>query len=504
MRSSPRRGGRGDLLAVVALLFAACATPQAEVRTRAEPGLESTPNRAKTTTIRQLPPALDVDPATKVPTAPLEFAIRQPEIVKLKNGVQVYLLPDHTTPLILIRALLPNGSADDPADKVGLNAIMTVLLSEGGAGSRTPEQLDELIESRAADLSAGAGDENATVTLSLRSEDLALLLPAFADVVQRPRFDEKRFAVVTGRVFEAIRRREDSPADVASRAVNKAIFGPQSILGRESTEATIKAITIADVKKLHEKSWGSKDARLIVSGDFDRATLLPILEKEFGSWKGGAAPARKWDAAPALTPRLIVVPRKIAQAKVRIGTYGYQRRSPQEYPLRLLATSLGAFGVGRLYKEIRDERGLAYSANAGVSPGPTTGTFVASFDTKPEQVGEALDVALRILKDSGSSAPLNAAELRTAQDMATNAFAFRFEGAAKIALERATFDLLGYPADYLSEWRGKIGAVNESDTKNAAAALTGLQIVIVGPPDKLGDLSRFGTVTTINDVEQFK
>ncbi|MBL8911976.1 MAG: insulinase family protein [Archangium sp.] len=488
----------------VLVLFAACATPQATqtVATKREPGLESMPNRS--TTIRQLPPALDIDPATKVPTAPLEFAIRQPEIVKLKNGIQVYLLPDRTTPLLLIRALLPNGSADDPVDKVGLNAIMTVLLAEGGAGTRTPEQLDELIESRAADLSAGAGDENAVVTLSLRSEDLALLLPAFADVVQRPRFDEKRFTVVTGRVFEAIRRREDTPADVASRAVTKAVFGPQSVLGRESTEATVKAITVGDLKKLHEKTWGSKDARLIVSGDFDRATLIPLLEKEFGAWKGGVAPIRKWDAPTPLTPRLIVVPRKIAQAKVRIGTYGYQRRSEKEYPLRLLATSLGAFGVGRLYKEIRDERGLAYSANASVSPGPTSGMFVASFDTKPDQVGEALEVALRILKDSATTAPLTAQELRTAQDMATNAFAFRFEGAAKIALERATFDLLGYPADYLPQWRAKIGEVKESDAKTAAAALTGLQIVIVGPPDKLGDLSRFGSVVTINDVEQFK
>lgn len=489
--------------AAVLLALTACATtPVApEVRTRPEPGLEATPTRAA---VRQLPPALDLDPAQKAPTTPLDFALRQPEVVTLKNGVQVYLLADHTTPLLLVRALLPLGGADDPPEKLGLASIMTVLLTEGGAGQRTPEQLDELFESRAADVSSGAGDENALVTLSLRSDDLASLLPAFADVVQRPRFDEKRFNVVTTRVLESIRRREDSPADVASRAVTKAVFGPRSLLGRESTEATVKAITLSDVKRLHEKSWGSAGARLIVTGDFDRAALVPLLEKEFGSWKGGAPPTRTWDAPAPLQARLIVVPRKVAQAKVRIGTFGYQRRSSAEYPLRLLATSLGSFGVGRLYKEIRDERGLAYSANASVSPGPTTGLFVASFDTRPEQVGEALDVALRILKDAGSTSPLSSAELRTAQDMATNAFAFRFEGAAKIALERATFDQLGYPADYLAQWRGQIARVTEADLESAAAALTGLQIVIVGPVDKLGDLSRFGAVTTISDVEQFK
>ena len=468
---------------------------------RPEPGLQSPPTRNDF--IRQLPPALAVDPLAITPPA-LEFAIKQPSIITLANGLQVYLLEDHTAPLVLLRALVPVGGVDDPPARLGLASLTAALVTDSGAGNRTPEVLDELLEFHAADVSSGAGDEYSTVTLSVRSVDLPKLFPIFADLVQRPRFETSRFDVALGRMLEGIRRREDRPDGVAARALNKALFGPDSLLGREATETTLKAITAADVKKLHAATWGAKSSRLIITGDFDARILRALLEQEFASWKGGTPPLRQWPVSSPLQRRVILVPRKIAQAKVRIGAWGFPRNTPLEFPLRLANTSL-TFGVGRLYKEIRDERGLAYSAYSSVNAGPTTGQFTAGFDTKPEQVAEALEVATRILKDLGTTAPLTEAELRVASDIATNAFAFRFDGASKIAFERASFDLFGYPKEYLSTWREKIGAVSADQASKAARQFdVGLQIIVVGPVDKLGDLSRFGPVTTITDVEQFR
>jgi zinc protease len=483
--------------------LSACATSTpAQVVTRPEPGLVSAPTRNNL--IRQLPVALSVDPLAIVP-APLAFAIKQPDVLTLPSGLQVYLLEDHTAPLILLRALVPMGGVDDPPAKLGLASLTASLVTEGGAGTRTPDALDELLEFHAADASSGAGDEYSTVSLSIRSVDLAKLFPVFADLVQRPRFDAARFDVAVGRLLEGIRRREDRPDGVAARALNKAVFGPTSLLGREATEATVKAVTLADVKKLQASTWGSKRSRLVITGDFDLKQLRPLLDQEFAPWKGADVAPRQWPAPTTLVRRVIVVPRKIAQAKVRLGAWGFPRNTPQEFPLRLANTSLGTFGVGRLYKEIRDERGLAYSAYSSVSPGPTTGMFTAGFDTRPEQVIEALEVATRILKDIGTGAPMSEGELRTASDIAINTFAFRFDAASKIAFERASYDFFGYPSDYLSTWREKIGAITARQASEAARQFdVGLQIVIVGPPEKMGDLSRFGAVSTITDVEQFR
>lgn len=496
------RRERGSPSVLLILFLASCATPPAVV-TRPEPGLQSPPTRTNTL-IRQLPPPLAVDPAKLTPP-PLDFELKQPEVITLANGLQVYLLEDHTAPLVLLRALVPVGAVDDPPAKLGLTTLTSALITESGAGTRSPGELDELLEFHAADASSGAGDEYSTVSLSLRSADLTKLFPVFADLVQRPTFDAKRFEVAVSRLLESMRRREDRPDGVAARALAKAVFGPTSMLGREPVEATVKAVTLADVKKQHAATWGAKSTRLIITGDFDSKALRPLLDEEFGSWKGGAPPPRVYPAPQKPTRRVIIVPRKVAQAKVRLGTWGYPRNTPLEFPLRLANTSLGTFGVGRLYKEIRDERGLAYSAYSSVSPGPTTGMFTAGFDTRPEQVAEALEVATRIISGVGTTAPLSGEELHVSSDISINAFAFRFDGAARIAFERATYDLFGYPADYLKTWRAKLGAVTAEQASQAARQLDdGLQIIVVGPPEKLGDLSRFGPVSTITDVEQFR
>lgn len=475
--------------------LAACAP--APVVTRPQEPLAAAPTR---TGVRQLPASIDVDP-TAIVAPPLDFALREPQVVALPNGLTVYLMEDHTTPLVLLSAVVAAGAVDEPADRLGLSSQLAEVLRTGGAGARSPEELDELLSFHGADLRADSSDEYSAAYLSLRAADLATLFPAFADVVQRPRFDEKRFEIARGRYLEGIRRREDRPDGVAARALSKAMFGPGSRLGREADERTVKALTPADVKRFHAAHWGAKSTRLLIVGDFDAAQVRALVDRHFGAWKGGVAPARSWVAEQPLERRVIIVPRKIAQAKVRIGTWGYTRRSPSEFPLRLGNTVLGTFGVGRLYKEIRDEKGLAYSAYSSVSPGPTSGTFIAGFDTRPEQVGEALEAATRIL----STFEITDAELRTAKDVALNTFAFRFDSAMKITFERAHFDLFGYPRDYLATWREKISGVDAAQVNEASKQFAaGLQIIVVGPPEKLGDLSRFGPVSTINDVEQFR
>ncbi|MBL8936691.1 MAG: insulinase family protein [Archangium sp.] len=487
------------------MLMLGCATtPVATepVVTRPNPGLEAVPQKR---VLAELPAALDVDPKA-LTVAPLEVKVTRPERYELPNGLVVYLMEDHTSPLVLVRTLIPVGAVDEPADRLGVSGITAELVTAGGAGSRTPEQLDELLEFHAADLNGGAADEYSQVSLSVRSQDLAALFPVFADVLQRPRFDATRFEVTKSRVLESIKRRNDRPDGLAARALSKALYGTDSLLGRESSEATVKAITVDDVKKHHAK-WTPRAARLVITGDFDRAAVKTLVERSFAAWKGAAPPARSFPTAGPPGRRVILVPRAVAQVKVRIGGAGWTRRSPDEYPMRLVNTALGSFGVGRLYREIRDERGLAYSASSSVGGGPTFGQFTASFDTRPQQAVQALEVALEVLTRTGRADSLTQAELATATDMALNTFAFRFDSVSRIAWERALSEFFGYDDDYLDRYRDRISQVTPAQVNAATAKLTkqdALQIVIVGPRDVLGDLSRFGPVTVVEDVDSFR
>ena len=143
----------------------------------------------------------------------------------------------------------------------------------------------------------------------------------------------------------------------------------------------------------------------------------------------------------------------------------------------------------------------------GQCGGPTFGQFTASFDTRPQQAVQALEVALDVLTKTGSADSLTKAELATATDMALNTFAFRFDSASRIAWERALSEFFGYDDDYLDRYRDRIAQVTAAQLNAATAKLTrqdALQIVIVGPKDVLGDLSRFGPVTVIEDVDAFR
>jgi len=432
----------------------------------------------------------------------------KPEKETWANGLQVYWMRDATVPLVTVRALVDVGTVDEPAEKLGLADVLFELLSSGGAGTRDADALDKLLEFHAALAGGGAGEELSGFGMNLRKEDTATLLPVLADMLRRPRLQEDRLKLAVAQALEDVRRRADSPGGLAERAVRKAVFGPDSVLGREEHAETLKRITRADVKAFHEKYLVPGNTTLLVSGDFDPPALRAQLQQLFGDWKGAQRAPRTWAAPPALQRRVLVVPKETAQVKIRIGTWGYPRRSPDEYAIRVMNTALGGgLGVGRLYLQIRDTLGLAYSAGSHVMPGPTTGLFVASVDTRPETAGQALEATLKLLDGARADGAFSARELSLATDSYLNSFAFRFDEPEKVLREKATFDHFGYPEDYLDRFRENISRVDGRAVATAAQKVVDpgtFQIVVVGPPSKLGDLSRFGPVTVLQDVEQFR
>ncbi len=456
---------------------------------------------------RALPPALAGDP-TKLPIPPLELSVVKPERETWPNGLKVYWMRDATVPLVTVRALVDVGTVDEPAEKLGLADLLFELMSSGGAGGRDADALDRLLEFHAALAGGAAGEELSGFGMNLRKEDVGTLLPVLADMLRRPRLQEDRLKLAVAQAQEDVRRRADSPGGLAERAVRKAVFGADSPLAREETAETLKRISRTDVKGFHERYVVPGNTTLLVSGDFDPPAMKALLQQLFGDWKGQARAPRSWPAPVAPQRRVLLVPKETPQVKIRIGAWGYPRRSPDEYAIRVMNTALGGgLGVGRLYLQIRDAQGLAYSAGSHVMPGPTTGLFVASVDTRPDMAVQALESTLKLLEGARGEGAFNARELTLATDSYLNSFAFRFDEPEKVLREKATFDHFGYPEDYLDRFRENISRVDVRAVAGAARKVVDpgmFQIVVVGPPATLGDLSRFGPVTVLEDVEQFR
>ncbi len=358
-----------------------------------------------------LPKALSADP-TKLEIPTLDFEVLAPERVVLDNGLQIYLLADRTVPMLTVSALVWGGGFDEPADKLGVSDFAFGLLASAGAGKRTAEELDELLEFHAANAGGGSGGETSSFGIDLRSGDVDTLFPVFADMLLRPRFQKDRFEIAIARAIEGVRRRPDSPDGLAGRALVKAIYGKDSVFAREPTEQTLRAIRISDLEAFRKKILSPKSTVLLVSGDFDREKLLGLVKTHLGGWRGGERIVRSYPPSAPLSRRVVFVPKEVAQTKIRIGGYGFQRRSPEEFALRVLNTALGGgLGAGRLYREIREAKGLAYSAYSVVAPGPTRGLFYAGADTRPEQTADAIAAMLSTLdgRDRTAAAPARGA-----------------------------------------------------------------------------------------------
>lgn len=452
-----------------------------------------------------LPSSLARDPK-QLPIPPLDFKVVSPQRVVLDNGLTVYLLPDRASPLVQLEALIYAGSVDDPPEKVGLADLTVGLMASGGAGGLNADALDERLERVAADGFSNAGEELSSVSLNLRSQDLELLLPTFASMVQAPRFQADRLESLRTRYLEAVRRRTDSAEGLAGRGVKKAVYGSSSPMAREATGGTLRRIARADLVDFHRERITPAATALLVSGDFDSEKVLSRLKTLFGEWKGRPHPARPEPAKAPLSRRIFWIPKESPQAKIRLGGRGFERRSKREYAIRVLNSAMSGFGVGRIYKEVRDRRGLAYSATAIASPGPEGGLLLASVDTRPEQTGAAIDATLEQLRKAATVEPPTPPEIATAQDMSLNSFAFRFDSASKIVRERAILDFFGYPDDYLDHFREEMAAVQPSEVAEAARSLYelgSLQIVVVGPPSVLPLLEKLGPVTRVDDVERW-
>lgn len=448
-------------------------------------------------TLRTHPDALEI--------APLEFHPPAPRLETLPNGLKIYLLEERTAPLITLRALVRFGAVDEPRGREGLAELTLAAMCVGGAGERSPEELDDALEFMAASFEAGAGNELAEVSMNVPSKELQPALAIFADVLLRPRFDQAALGRIRARALEGIRRREDSPGGLAARALQKMVFGADHPLAREPTIDSVQEIRREDLQAVHASAFVPGSVLLMASGDFDSEQMLQQLTDAFGNWRPGQGVVRELPAPNPPTERqVVVVSRPVPQARVRIGQLGFMRHDPREYALRVADSVLGSDpGKSRLYTEIRDRRGLAYSVGSMLSPGTVGGQFLVAADTRPEAAHEVIEESLRMIEAFGREQPVTAEELAHAKEVYVNNFAFRFDTADKAIFERALHDFYGYPPDYFDTFRDRISSLTPEQVDAAFTSVidpTTLQIVVVGDPDQLGDLSEFGKVTIVEDV----
>lgn len=443
-----------------------------------------------------------VDPRT-LTFAPLEFRIPKSERVLLKNGTPVYLLQDRELPIVSISAMIRTGSVYDPVGKSGLAAITGGMLRSGGAGARTPDQLDDQLEFMASSVESVFGSDSGSVGMTTLSRNLEQTLEIFRDVLFAPRFDEKRLTVARQRALEALRRQNDDPKEVGDRELMKAIYDGHP-LGVVPTEATVSSLTRQDMIDFHRRFVRPDNMILAVSGDFDRKQIVDRLNRLIGSVRPSTP--LLLPAIPQVTssfkPEVLFVPKQVNQSVIRLGHLGIDKNDPDLYAIRVLDFILGGSFTSRLMVEIRTNQGLAYNVGSRFDVGRRfTGSFSAETETRAETTAKAISLMTSIIEGVRKEA-VTEQELKLAKESIINSFLFGFTTPASIVTQQARLEFYGYQPDYLDRYRERIAAVTREEILQAARRHlrpNAFKLLVVGD-EKIFDrpLSEFGTVKRLD------
>ncbi len=246
---------------------------------------------------------------SKAPALGPAPSLTLPPIVKrtLTNGLPVWIVEMHKVPLVDVTLLIKSGAAADPGDKIGVANVTADMLDEG-AGTKTALDLADEIAFLGGSLSTGSDWDASTIRLHLPASKIDEGLGVMGDVVLKPTFSAAEFDRLKKTRLTAILQGRDNASTLANLAFNKVLYGDPHRYGAPAggTEATLNRMTIADVKAFHGRNFQPSNAQLIVVGDVTPASILPKLEKQFGSWKNtGPATRRALPAAPPASSRTI-------------------------------------------------------------------------------------------------------------------------------------------------------------------------------------------------------
>jgi zinc protease len=426
--------------------------------------------------------------------APLELIVPVIEPIVLPNGIRIYLYEDRELPLIKMTGVIGTGSIGDQVKLAGQGSLFAALLEEGGAGEKGPSDFEEYLEDLAIDFSVGMDAYATTLALSLLSEDLGTGLTILKDLLRRPKFSADRFELVRRQLIEAVRRQDDNPGNIAHRAFNSAVYGEHPF-GQTATVASLGRVKREHLVDFHRKYFTPENFWLAISGDFNRLDMEQKLRALFADWPRSNYQPVPIPELPETTPAQIwLAEKQIPQTTIMIGGVGLNKDNPDMLTVRVMNAILGGSGFNsRLMREIRSNRGLAYSVYSYYMIGRRLpGSFIASGGTKNETAVEMVSLMLAEM-DKIRTELVTEEELALAKTSRINSFVFAFIDSHEVLTQQMRLDFYQYPEGYLQTYRQKVTAITREDILRVAKKYLQpekMTIILVGQPDQYDLLAK--------------
>jgi zinc protease len=420
--------------------------------------------------------------AAAVTAFPLTASATKVERIVSPGGIVAWMVYEPAVPLIALDFAFKGGAAQDPPEKAGL-ATMAVALLDEGAGDIDSKEFHEQVEAKAIELSFTAARDyvsGSVRTLTENREDAARLLKL---ALTAPRFEAEDVERIREQMLSGLRRATTSPTDLASESWWATAFpGHPYGLSQRGTLASVPAITADDLHAFTRKQFARDNLKIAIVGNIDSATAGKLIDEVFGSLPAKAELKPVSNATAQGLGQKVAVELNVPQSILVVGGPGIMRKDPDFMASFVLNHILGGSPFSsRLYKEVREARGLAYSVSSGVLPLDHAAIFMSSTGTRADRSEQALDVMRAEFRKLAQTGPTEE-ELAKAKSYLTGSYGLRFDTSTKIAEQLVGIQLEDLGIDYIDKRNGLVNAVTMADVKRAAKRVldSSMLVTVVG------------------------
>lgn len=394
------------------------------------------------------------------------------------QGSRVYYVQADGLPMADIQVVFDAGSARD-GNQFGV-ASFTADLLDSGAADLNADDIAKRFESVGAIFSAGASTDLATVSLRTLTDEALFnkALDTLQLILTKPAFSKNDFSREQKRTLAMLKQTEESPGDLAGIAFSNAIYGEHPYAHPTAgVIKTVAALTPKDLKEFYKKYYVAANAMVVIVGNLTKQQAEQTAEKLLAGLPTGQKP----DALPDVTMPSKASVQHIefpsSQTHVLVGLPGSYRKDPDYFPLYVGNHVLGGSGlVSKLFDEVREKRGLAYSASSSFSPLLKQGPFTIGLQTRNDQTQQALEVLNKTLSDYITKGP-TPEELTAAKQNIVGGFAMRFDTNKELANYVAMIGFYDLPLDYLDTFQHSIEKVTVAEIVSAFQRRVNLQLL---------------------------
>jgi zinc protease len=404
----------------------------------------------------------------------------KPQTFELKNGLKVMVVENHKLPKVSASLRLENGLIFE-GEKSGVSSIFGGMMGNGTT-SISKDEFNEKLDFLGASFNIGSQSAGVNTLSKYFPEVLGLI----ADAVKNPLFTQEEFEKQQAQLIEGLKSGENSVDEIAGRAQRALVYGVNHPYGEFETEKSAKNVTLEDVKKFYSDYFIPNNGYLVIIGDVNFKEVKKLVKKNFNKWEKGIVPTYTVPAVKNVAKteiNFINMPNAVQSNIAVINAIDLKMGNPDFFALKLANKIFGGGGEGRLFLNLREDKGYTYGAYSNFgSDELTSSTFKSSASVRNIVTDSSVVEFVKELKTFRNT-KVTAEELKNAKAAYVGNFVMAIERSSTVANYALNIVTKNLSEDFYETYLQKINAVTIEDIQRVAQkyfSADQARVVIVG------------------------